>query len=260
LRTKEGTNIMRKIGFLGLSALALALSLSACNKGDENGTVKGDVAAKVAAPAGKTWSDVVAKTEAGGYLIGNPAAAVKLVEFGSLTCSHCAEFSAESGEELREKYINTGQVSYEMRNFIRDQFDLIAARLTHCAANESYWALTEQFFGFQPNLFENDKKVSAEQKAAIQKLPQAEQSFAIAEAYGIIEFFAQRGVSRDQAKTCLADTAAMEKMAKITGDAAKEYEITGTPTFLLNGSKFELAVGTSGWGQTKGRLQEAGAR
>jgi protein-disulfide isomerase len=251
---------MRKIGLLGLSALALTLSLSACNKTGDDGSVKGDAVAKLAAPAGKSWSDVVTKTEAGGHLIGNPAAGVKLVEFGSLTCSHCAEFSAESGEELRDKFINTGQVSYEFRNFIRDQFDIIAARLTHCAPNESYWPLTEAFFKFQPTLFENDKKVTPAQRAAIEKMPENERSFAIADAFGIIEFFAQSGISRDQAKTCLADTAAMEKLAKDTGEYTKEYDITGTPTFTMNGSKFELTQGSSGWGQVKGRLNEAGAR
>jgi protein-disulfide isomerase len=247
---------MRKIGFLGLTALTLSLSLSACNKAAEDGTVKGDAVAKVTAPAGKSWSDVVAKTEAGGYLIGNPAATIKLVEFGSLTCHVCAQFSEEGNTELREKFINTGQVSYEMRNFIRDQFDILAAQLTHCAAKESYWPLTEEFFKFQPTLFENDKKVSPDQRAAIEKLPEADRGFAIADAFGIIEFFAQRGISRDQAKTCLADSAAMEKLAKSTGDFTKEYDISGTPTFLINGNKQDVTA----WAQVKGRLQEAGAR
>ncbi len=247
---------MRKFGFLGFTALTLSLSLSACNKAAEDGAVKGDAVAKVAAPAGKSWSDVVAKTEAGGYLIGNPAAPIKLVEFGSLTCHVCAQFSEESSPELRESFVNSGQVSYEMRNFIRDQFDILAAQLTHCSAKESYWPLTEEFFKFQPTLFENDKKVSPEQRAAIEKMPEAARGVAIAEAFGIIEFFAQRGISRDQAKTCLADTAAMEKLAKNTGEFTKEYDISGTPTFLINGNKQDVTA----WAQVKGRLQEAGAR
>jgi protein-disulfide isomerase len=247
---------MRKIGLLGLSALALTLSLSACNNAAQDGSVKGDTVAKTTAPAGKSWSDVVSKTEAGGYLIGNPDAGIKVVEFGSLTCHVCAQFSEEGGEELRDKFVNSGQVSFEMRNFIRDQFDILAAQLTHCAAKESYWPLTEEFFKFQPTLFENDKKVSPAQRAAIEKLSEADRGFAIADAFGIIEFFAQRGISRDQAKTCLANTAAMEKLAKNTGEYTKEYDISGTPTFLINGNKQDVTA----WAQLKGRLQEAGAR
>ena len=54
----------------------------------------------MAPPAGKQWIDVVSKTAEGGYLIGNPDAKIKLVEFASLTCHVCAQFAKDSGAPL----------------------------------------------------------------------------------------------------------------------------------------------------------------
>ena len=64
---------------------AAALALAACGSGDSAGAPKGEPIAKVAAPAGKAWTDVVTKTEAGGYKMGNPDAKLQLVEYGAIT-------------------------------------------------------------------------------------------------------------------------------------------------------------------------------
>ena len=51
-----------------------------------------------------------AKTPEGGFLMGNPNAKVKLVEFGSLTCPHCAEFEEQGGKPLVDNYVKKGLV------------------------------------------------------------------------------------------------------------------------------------------------------
>eukprot|EP01041_Mallomonas_annulata_P018631 gene18631-37641_t len=89
---------------------AAALALAACGSGDSAGAPKGEPIAKVAAPAGKAWTDVVTKTEAGGYKMGNPDAKLQLVEYGAITCPGCAQFSVQSTEELNE-IVNTGVVA-----------------------------------------------------------------------------------------------------------------------------------------------------
>ena len=242
-----------------LIATVAALALSAC--GSESGTtgsVQGEPVAKVAAPAGKAWVDVVSKTGEGGYLIGNPDAKIKLIEFGSLTCHVCADFATQSGEEFNEKYINTGKVSFEFRNFVRDEMDLTAARISRCGADEAMYPLTEQFMAFQPTMFENLKKVEGDAalNAKLSSLKGADRAFAVGEAAGIIDFFAQRGVSRDQAKACLSDQKEMDKLAELTADYGKKYSIQGTPTFYLNGNKIDVTA----WPAVKGKLMEAGAR
>jgi protein-disulfide isomerase len=244
-----------RISHFILSAVAL-VALSSCGGGGEQGSLKGDPVAAVAPPAGKQWVEVVAKTKDGGYLFGNPDAKVKLVEFASLTCHVCADFSTQSNEELTEKYINTGKVSYEFRNYVRDPYDLMAARIIRCGADEAVLGLTEQFFVWQPTLLAKGQSMDEAKLKEFDALPEAERDFAVAEYLGIIDFFAERGVSRDQAKACISDKAEMEKLAKMTAEYNKNYSIAGTPTFYLNGNKIDVTA----WQAVKGKLQEAGAR
>ena len=63
-------------------AAPLALALAACGD-DAAGGLEGDVIAPIEAPAGTSWTQTVEVTDDGGYLIGNPDAPLKLVEYGS---------------------------------------------------------------------------------------------------------------------------------------------------------------------------------
>ena len=215
-----------------LTASIAALALASCGGSETGEAPKGEPVAAVAPPAGKQWIDVVSKTAEGGYLIGNPDAKVKLVEYASLTCHVCAQFAKDSGSDLHDNFINNGKISYEFRNFVRDEFDLMAARITRCGANEAMLPLTEQFMEFQETLFANAQKLGEDKtlEARMSSLKGGERFFALADAAGIVEFFAQRGVSRDQSKACLSDTAEMQKLADLTAEYGKKYTIQGTPT------------------------------
>ena len=76
-------------------AVAAAL-LAGCGSGEDGSVPQGEVAAAVEAPAGQQWFDVVATTPEGGWLVGNPNAPVKLVEYGSVTCPACAAFAIQA--------------------------------------------------------------------------------------------------------------------------------------------------------------------
>ena len=95
-----------------MSRFALAgaafVALAACNadKGTANGTAATNVAAvPVAPPANGDWSTMVSATPEGGFMMGNPNAKVKLIEFGSMTCGHCAEFEEQGGQALIDNYV-----------------------------------------------------------------------------------------------------------------------------------------------------------
>ena len=89
-----------------LTISALALTVAAC--GEKTATPAGDAPAAVAAPAGQNWVDTVTATPEGGFRMGNPNAKVKLVEYASLTCSHCAHFHTQILPDLKKKWIDTG--------------------------------------------------------------------------------------------------------------------------------------------------------
>jgi len=131
-----------------LSSLG-ALALAGCGESKTDPAKEQDVIAKVAAPAGKSWSATVSQTADGGYLMGNPDAPIKIIEFASLTCSHCAEFSKESHEEIKRDFIDTGRVSLEVRNFIRDPLDAMAAAVIRCGPVDRYFPLQENVFASQ---------------------------------------------------------------------------------------------------------------
>ncbi len=239
-------------------AVTMALALVACGKTDDAASAtapSGEPIAKIAPPAGSSWADTYAVTPEGGYRLGNPEAPIKLVEYGALSCSHCAEFAEMSAAELRDNFIASGRVSYEVRFFMLNALDVPATLLATCGAPEAALPLAEQFWGWQKDMFTNLQANEAALNAASQ-LPPERRFAAIAQAGGMDTFFTSRGIAADQAKVCLADTAKATKLVEATNKAGEELNITGTPTFFLNGAKLDVNT----WEAVKVALEKAGAR
>jgi len=240
---------------LALIALPLALGLAACGKKDNAAPVTtGTALNKVAPPPGQAWTDVVSVTPDGGYLMGNPNAPIKLIEFASLTCPHCAEFAEKGLPHLRDEYVAHGTVSLEFRNFVRDPYDTTMAMLVRCGAPESFFALTEQVFTNQKALFEQLQPVGPQLQAA--NLPPSDMFKAIGERGGLTDFFAARGIAKDQAAQCLGKVDTATKLADGTSKAGETFNVTGTPTFIVNGRNVEVAT----WESLEPILKQAGAR
>ena len=102
--------------------------------------------------------------------MGNPKADVKLIEFGSMTCPHCAEFEEQHGEQLIGTYVKSGRVSYEFRNFVRDPFDLAASLIARCGGPERFFPLTRQLFVDQRNWTAKLQDIPQDQIEALQNL------------------------------------------------------------------------------------------
>ncbi|MGX7952203.1 thioredoxin domain-containing protein [Tsuneonella sp. HG249] len=239
-------------------ALVAALALAGCKSEEApaDGTIaEGKPVAAVAAPTGQVWSEVAAVTPEGGVVQGNPNAPIKLVEYASHTCGHCAEFAEAAAEPLRTKYIDSGKVSYEIRNQIHDPIDLTFAVLARCAGPEAFHAFAEQGWGNLEAMFAQMQANQAALEAAA-SAQGAARFDGIANAAGLYDFFAQRGVSRDQARTCLAKTDTATKIAANSDSQSKELNVSGTPTFFINGSN----LGTQTWATLEPILQRAGAR
>lgn len=235
-------------------AAPLTLALAAC--GDEAGGdgLDGEVIAPIEAPAGTSWGDTVTISDNDGYVLGNPDAPLKLVEYASHTCGGCANFAATAKAGIKE-YVATGVVSFEQRNLVRDPIDLAVATLVRCGAKENMQVLSDEAWGFLPQIFENVERNGAAYQAA-GDAPTERRFVMIAEAAGLIDFFAARGLSADQQRACLADTVKIESIANNSTTQGKELEINATPTFILNDRKID---GIS-WEDVEGTLQRAGAR
>ena len=238
----------------GLALIALSLTVAACGKKDEGGAASAEPVAAVAAPAGTSWSTTITQTPEGNFVMGNPQAKVTLVEFASYTCSHCRDFAVEASEEIR-KIVDTGKMSYELRNFIRDPIDMSTALLARCGGKDVYYPISDQFFANQTAMFEKAQALGDAKYQQLMSGAPSERFANIANAVGLVEFAKQRGIAEDQAKQCLADSAAAEKLAKGVEAASQQYKIEGTPTFVLNGVVIE---NTANWATLQPKLKQAG--
>lgn len=247
---------MKKI--IMISSLTFALALTACGEKDaaSEGMPSGKPIAAVPAPTGSNWADTVKATADGGFIMGNPDAPIKIVEFASMTCSHCADFAAKGFPPLRDKYVNSGKVSFELRNYIRDPLDMTASLLARCGGAEPFFPLSDEIFGYQTTLFEKAQGLGeAGYKAALES-PADQRFVKLGQSTGLVEFVMQRGISEDQAKQCLSDSKTAEKLAENVQKAGTAYQIEGTPTFLMNGQKLD---NVSNWPALEAKLREAGA-
>ncbi len=241
-------------------ALPFALALAACGSsssdaGDDTGLPKGAPIAAIAPPAGKQWAEVVAETPEGGFRIGNPDAPLKFVEYGSHTCSHCAEFSVKGSAPLRDKYVASGVVSYEIRNLIREPLDLTIAVFARCSGPEAFHPLADQVWANLEPIFNETNKNKDIYAAAMEKAG-AERFQGIAQSAGLYDFFAARGISREQALTCLSDVAKIKAIVDRSEKDTADLGLTGTPTFFLNGKRIDFTT----WEAVEPILQAAGAR
>lgn len=239
-----------------LPALAtLAMTLSAC--GDKDASSAGpkiEAGENVPAPDGQQWSDIVAVSQAGGYVMGNPEAALKIVEYGSYTCSHCADFTESSAQDL-DAMVDTGKMSFEFRPYARDPLDMTTALLAGCAGAEPHFPLSHQLFANQMAMFETAQGAGEEAYGAAMEKPVNERFIALAQMAGLIDFIKQRGISEDKARQCLSDETQITALAEQVRSANTQYNITGTPTILING---KVAENMSSWAPLKTKLEEAG--
>ena len=211
--------------------------------------------AGLASPAAaQNWLQTVERTPFS-HIVGNPDAPLKLMEYGSLTCPTCARFAVEGSEPLME-YIDSGVVSFELRQYaIHGPLDLLLGRLTQCGPVEAVLPLSDQVWMNYETIMQPIQTNQAAFEAAMQR-PMGERFVVAAEQLGYLDFFAARGISEDQGRQCLADTAKLEEQANFTQRYGSEFNIAGTPTFKLNGRD----VDANTWAGLEPILQRAGAR
>jgi protein-disulfide isomerase len=244
-----------------LMVMAPALVLAGCNKADSAADNAANAAAPVKpvagvpAPAGTRWSEHVAATPEGGFRMGNPNAPIKLIEYGSYTCPHCRDFAKESDEPLRAK-VDSGKLSYEFRAFVRDPLDLTMALIARCGGTEPFFAMTRALYANQEAMFAHLQSQGDKPAQAAMALPPAQRFTKLAEIAGLIDFAKAHGLPEQQVRTCVADIATAEKIAKGNDVASSQFNVTGTPTLIINGSKVE---NVATWPTLEEKLREAGA-
>jgi protein-disulfide isomerase len=233
-------------------ATAAMLALAGCN--DKVELPQTETKAPAAAVSGK-WVETTVMTPEGGMLMGNPAAKVKLIEYGALTCSHCADFAKESHDGLRAM-IAKGTVSYEFRNFLLNVMDVPAAILARCGGPGPFFTIADQMFASQREWLGEAQSITQTDQEQWANFPPDLLAQVLADKLGLVKFVRERGISLDKAKACLSDKAAIDKLGTMTKVAVDEFKVSGTPTFIING---QVAEGISDWSKLEPALKAAGA-
>jgi len=200
------------------------------------------------------WTKMVALTPDGGVRLGNPNAKVKVVEFFSFTCPHCAVFATEGYDPLAQKYVRGGQVSYEIRSALRDAVDLTAAMAVRCVATPHYFAAVEAVMAAQQVWMPKASDYIDANRDALNGPGKIKAIHGMLTAAGIEALLVKQGMAPAALDTCLDDKPSEQALQKTTNDAWNVRKISGTPGFYINDT---AQPDIHGWAQLEPAIQAA---
>jgi protein-disulfide isomerase len=145
-------------------------------------------------------------------VLGSDSAPVTIVEYASMTCSHCAEFAITTFVDLKKEFIDTGKVRYIAREFPLDDFAAAAAMLVRSVSPDRYYPAMELLFRRLGEWYVSD--IQPLMTLATTELGFTEESF----------------------RAVLADQDLLKAIAQMR-DRGEALGVTGTPSLFLNGEK-----------------------
>ena len=195
---------------------------------------------------------MAAPVATGSYLIGNPRARVKLVEYVSYTCPHCAHYAAQSEKPL-DAMVRSGRVSVEVRNQVHDGLDLVAATLARCAGPAAFPRLHRALFAQQQQWFERAAEWQQGNAERMSAWPQLAQMKAIAEGGGLTAIARDAGAPAGAIAACFATDAQVKRVLAVSNATS---QVPGTPAFEINGRLIQNVD----WAKLEPQLRAAGAK
>lgn len=165
------------------------------------------------------------------HILGDPGAPVTIIEYASLTCSHCANFHTETLPQIKSEWIDSGRARLVYRHYPLDQLALRAAAVSECIKGDS-------FFGFLDVLFSNQQKWSHAQDPIAT----------------IGQYAALAGLDKATFESCLNDEAVLDRIAEKQADGQAKYSVASTPSFVVNGTP---VVGSRSYEEFKAVLESA---
>jgi protein-disulfide isomerase len=151
------------------------------------------------------------------HAYGKKDAPVTMDEYQSLTCSHCADFTATVLPELEKRYVETGKMRIVFNDFPIDGHSLKASALAHCMPED-------QFHPFVKVVFKNLKQW------VFSKSPEDT----------LIQYAKLGGLDETKARACLKDPNILDALVARRAQAMEKHEINSTPTFIFNGGAEKL--------------------
>lgn len=151
--------------------------------------------------------------------MGNPKAPIVIIDYSSLTCTHCAHFHADTLPKIEANYIKPGYVRIIFRDFPGDKVSI--------AAHQLAWSRGEmKYLDFMKLLYANQEKWLTEKDP-----------IAALKAIAL-----KNGITAEQFEACLKDIELMDKIIQVRLEGQKKYNIKATPTIIINAKIYDRAL------------------
>lgn len=150
-------------------------------------------------------------------VIGDPAAPVEIVEYASLTCSHCGTFHNTTYPLLKERYVETGKVRFVLREFPLDPLAMAGFMLARCE-EDKYWPVVDMLFEKQREWAYVERPLDA-----------------------LSQMMRQAGFSQEKFEGCLRDQALYDAINTVRAEG-EQRGVNSTPTFFIDGERFTGAM------------------
>ncbi len=153
----------------------------------------------------------------GDRILGNKEAPITIIEYASLTCGGCAQFHVVTYPQLKETYIDTGQVRLILREFPTAPVDRAQAgfMVARCVPENSYYGFLSVLFKYQNTWAGADNAAEA-----------------------LWDIANQTGMKKEEFDSCLRDEDERQRIDEVTKFGARQYGVNSTPTFIIKGKKY----------------------
>ena len=152
------------------------------------------------------------------FVIGNEDAKITIIEYASLSCSHCADFHVNTLETLKKEYIDTGKVKMVFRDYPFNYPALLGSMVLRCIPKNYRYDYMNALFKLQTDW------VNKKNKKTIQELYKIMQS---------------GGMTKEEYDACIYNTELENEILEGVMEAQNQFNIKSTPSFIINGKLIE---------------------
>lgn len=211
--------LSRRTILSSIAAVPAGLLLAACSDSGQQGTANAAPSAAAPQPSGTLdMAEVLKPGALPDKVKGSEDAKVTVVEYASMTCSHCASFAVNTYPEVEKKYVDTGKVRFILREFPFDPRAEAGFMLARCSG-DNYFAMIDVLFKQQMNW------------AAAENVKDA-----------MFQLAKLAGFTQESFNACLTDQNLLDQVRAVQKRGAEEFRIDSTPSFIINGKVYKGAM------------------
>tara|TARA_B100000674_G_scaffold489554_1_gene503735 strand:- start:1307 stop:1918 length:612 start_codon:yes stop_codon:yes gene_type:complete len=148
------------------------------------------------------------------FYIGEPDAPITIIEYASMSCSHCADFHNNTLEDLKTEYIDTGKVRFVFRDFPFNYPALAGSMMVRCVPSNVRYEYMSALYKLQKSWVIRD---NAKTRAELYKIMQS------------------GGMQKTEFDECLSNVDLENNLLEGVMNAQREFKIRSTPSFIING-------------------------